>query len=301
MRENEAIRRAIAAFAADASHDNLYAVLESIREMTECGGTVYVPADPAQPGRRAEARPDGTFAWVVYTDPEEAEKSGKSYSAADAKTFFLDVCGNRESTFSGVVINPEGMRIYLPAAMLQMTLAKQTVPENEIYFEIGDITELECDCIVNAANSSLLRGGGVCGAIFRAAGSELDEACDAIGGCPTGEARITGGFRLKASYIIHTVGPVYSGSSEDPKLLASCYRNSLNLAMENGIHSIAFPAISTGIYRYPLDEACEIALVTVSSWLAEHPDYGMAVIFSCFDERTYDAYDRCALRMEGKA
>jgi O-acetyl-ADP-ribose deacetylase len=125
----------------------------------------------------------------------------------------------------------------------------------------GDITTLEVDAIVNAANSSLLGGGGVDGAIHRAAGSQLREACRALGGCPTGEARITPGFRLPAKWVIHTVGPVWHGGRRrEPELLERCYRNSFALALEQGVQSIAFPSISTGAYGYPLEQAAAIAL-----------------------------------------
>ncbi len=162
----------------------------------------------------------------------------------------------------------------------------------KITLDLGDITKLDCDCIVNAANRSLLGGGGVDGAIHRAAGPELLEECRGLNGCKTGEAKITKGYRLKAKYIIHTVGPIYSNSPEDSKLLQSCYRNSLNLAKENDIHSIAFPAISTGVYGYPLPDATQTAVFAVKAWLAQNPDYDIKIIFSCFDNRTYEVYKR---------
>ena len=159
-----------------------------------------------------------------------------------------------------------------------------------ITLDLGDITKLDVDAIVNAANKSLLGGGGVDGAIHKAAGRQLLEECRTLHGCETGEAKITKGYNLKARHVIHTVGPVYRGRETDAVLLADCYRNSLNLARENNLHSIAFPAISTGVYGYPLEAATDIAVKTVRTWLDDNADYDMDVIFSCFGQGVYDLY-----------
>ena len=146
----------------------------------------------------------------------------------------------------------------------------------------GDITRLKVDAIVNAANTSLLGGGGVDGAIHRAAGPQLLAECRSLGGCPTGEARITAGYNLPAKHVIHTVGPVYSGRPQDARLLSACYRNSLQLAVDNKIRTIAFPAISCGVYGYPIEDACNIAIRTCCDFLREHdaPDLIVFVLFS---------------------
>ena len=154
----------------------------------------------------------------------------------------------------------------------------------------GDITTLACDAIVNAANSSLLGGGGVDGAIHRAAGPELLAECRTLNGCPTGQAKITKGYKLPAKWVIHTVGPVWHGGEKgEADLLRGCYENSLRLAVEHGCKSVAFPAISTGVYRYPLEQAAEIAVKTVADFLAKHPD-GPAVTNVCFQEQAAQLY-----------
>lgn len=156
----------------------------------------------------------------------------------------------------------------------------------------GDITQCEVDAIVNAANKSLLGGGGVDGAIHRAAGKELREECKKLGGAETGEAKITKGYKLPAKFVIHTVGPVYKdGTRGEAEKLQACYENSLERARENGIRSIAFPAISTGIYHYPLEEAIEIAVQTVKEKVEKIEEIE-TVQFVAFDDKTYDTYKR---------
>lgn len=157
---------------------------------------------------------------------------------------------------------------------------------------LGDITTLKVDAIVNAANQTLLGGGGVDGAIHRAAGPELLDYCRKLGGCRIGEAKLTPGFKLPASYIIHTVGPTYFSSKDNKaELLADCYINSIELAVQHGIRSIAFPAISTGLYSYPVKEATPIAVEIVRRSLLVHEEIEK-VVFCCFDEVTLETYKR---------
>ena len=155
----------------------------------------------------------------------------------------------------------------------------------------GDITKLQVDAIVNAANSSLLGGGGVDGAIHRAAGPKLLEECRSLGGCRPGEAKITRGYNLPARFVIHTVGPVWSGGDcGEAEILADCYRNSLQLAADNQIETIAFPAISCGAYRYPIAKAAQIALTTTQKFLAENDKLGR-VIFAVATDEIFAAYE----------
>ncbi len=162
---------------------------------------------------------------------------------------------------------------------------------SKILIEKGDITKLACDCIVNAANKTLLGGGGVDGAIHRAAGPQLLDECKTLNGCKTGEAKITKGYNLKAKYIIHTVGPIYSGAENDREMLASCYEKSLELGKKHNIKSIAFPAISTGIYGYPKEEAAKIALETIYKWI-DSSNYEIDIILMCFDSETQNIYEK---------
>ena len=161
---------------------------------------------------------------------------------------------------------------------------------SSITIEKIDLTKMTIDCIVNAANSQLAMGGGVCGAIFRAAGPrELQAECDKIGHCPTGSAVITFGFALKAKYVIHAVGPIWrGGNNHEEEDLYGCYRESLNRAYENDCHSIGFPLISSGIFGYPKDRAWREALQSCSDWIAEHPDYDIKIVFAVLDDSVLD-------------
>ncbi|HQF41933.1 MAG TPA: O-acetyl-ADP-ribose deacetylase [Ignavibacteriaceae bacterium] len=165
---------------------------------------------------------------------------------------------------------------------------------NKIEIHKGDITKLKVDTIVNAANTSLLGGGGVDGAIHRAAGPELLEFNRKLGGCRTGEAKMSPGFNLPAKFIIHTVGPIWNGGkNNEDQLLENCYNNSLKIAAENNIKTIAFPAISTGIYGFPLERATKIAVKTVKQFLKEESSIEK-VIFVCFSEHDYNVYKEVA-------
>jgi O-acetyl-ADP-ribose deacetylase (regulator of RNase III) len=178
------------------------------------------------------------------------------------------------------------------AAIRAAMILENSKPGTMTQIEVvqGDITQLKVDAIVNAANTSLLGGGGVDGAIHRAAGRELLEECRKLNGCETGEAKITKGYNLPAKWVIHTVGPVWeSGNHGEDELLASCYRQSLALAEEYKIETIAFPAISTGVYRFPIERASKIALSEVNKFLQSDRSIKQ-VIFVCFSQSTYDSY-----------
>ena len=311
---NEAIEEAIAGFRATKDKDRLLMLMVMLQRRMEEGGQFLVAVEVPQAaidmidpetvkaGDVLQAKEDLRFVprtlqlnaeketFAAFTSREEAMKGEpSSVISVSIRQFFESVLA--EEKVAGGTLNPWGELFFVPKDMMQAILnASTATPRSRIFIEQGDITKLDVDCIVNAANRSLLGGGGVDGAIHRAAGPELLAECRTLGGCETGQAKLTKGYRLKAKYVIHTVGPIYSGKPRDAELLAECYRNSLTLAREHEIHSIAFPAISTGVYGYPLEEAIPVALKAVMDWFRENQDYMIAVLLSCFDERTYTLY-----------
>lgn len=190
----------------------------------------------------------------------------------------------------GVCINPWGQSLYLSLDNLRDI--QQLHGSHWMGVLTGDITEMAADAIVNAANTSLLGGGGVDGAIHRAAGPELLEECRSLHGCKTGQAKVTSAYKLHADYLIHTVGPVYSGRKSDAEQLASCYTSSLDAAWEKGCSSIVFPSISTGAYGYPIASAAAVAVNAVGQWLFRHPDTEMLVYFCCFSHEDSNVYQK---------
>ena len=238
--------------------------------------------------------PDGKDALVAFTNYDEAHIVEEPNTALLTNSIGALLEGTLQvESVEGLVINPWGKSFFLSKDLIAMLLKRvDDLPKGQIFIDKGDITTYECDAIVNAANKTLLGGGGVDGAIHRAAGPQLLEECKTLNGCETGEAKLTKGYNLKAKHVIHTVGPVYSGSEEDARLLGDCYWNCLEIARENGFESIAFPAISTGVYGYPVAEAAKVAVSTVLQWCDQNSDYAMSIIFSCFNDETYAEYEK---------
>lgn len=238
---------------------------------------------------------DGIEVFPVYSNldqaPEDQEGDHIFTLEKPVHALFKDVL--EFDDIDGIVIDPwSEHRFYLTMEAIDELVvhADEYKSKGNMYFEMGDITEQCVECIVNAANPSLLGGGGVDGAIHRAAGPELLEECKSLGGCEIGEAKITKAYNLYTDFVIHTVGPKYSGDKNDADLLKSCYVKSLDLARENGIRSIAFPAISTGAYAYPVRDAAYVAINAVSDWLAKNEGSDMIVVFNCHNEDSYNAY-----------
>ncbi len=230
------------------------------------------------------------FVVPVFTSVAEMRKGETIAVTPIQLAVLLDIFQEREDC-NGIVINPWGKNFLLSKKIQGML--EEYMPQSRIQVLQNGVLNAHVSAIVNAANTSLLGGGGVDGAIHRAAGKALLEECKKLGGCETGDAKITGAYEIKnADYIIHTVGPVYSGKDDDARQLASCYFKSLDLALANGCKSIAFPGISTGVYGYPLDEAAVVSLEAIAAWLSSHPDVVMNIYLCCFKKDEYEAYMR---------
>ena len=227
----------------------------------------------------------------LFTSEEEVEKGEKTPVISRNLKEIIGLLDADPVKCAGFVVNPWGKNMILSKDTLNVILDHQY--KSHITFVRGSVVEAHAGAIVNAANKSLLGGGGVDGAIHRAAGSDLLEECSKLGGCETGEAKITGAYNIKnADHIIHTVGPIYSGTEDDVNKLAACYTNSLDLALENELESIAFPCISTGVYGYPIEEAAQVTLFAVAKWLNDHPETVMNVYLCCFTDKEFEAYNK---------
>ena len=235
----------------------------------------------------------GGYTVPLFTDYEEMQKGEPMPLINLPLGEILGMCSlSYGGFFYGFDLNPYSSRpIYLEKGGIISLLNYK--PASQISIVSGSVIDMHVGAIVNAANPSLLGGGGVDGAIHAAAGPELFEACRKLGGCEPGKAKITKAYDIKhADFIIHTVGPVFRGNERDAELLASCYTVSLDLAMNNGCTSIAFPCISTGAYGYPLDKAAEVAWKSVKTWISNHNDTVMDIYFCCFKKEERAPYDR---------
>lgn len=230
----------------------------------------------------------GKYFIPLFTSPKEVDKGEETVVIDRTLRDMVDVLEHRPNCL-GFIINPWDKRMVIARETLDVILKHEV--KSHINIINGSVLYVHADAIVNAANESLLGGGGVDGAIHKAAGPQLLEACKALGGCPTGGAKMTSAFKLKnADFIVHAVGPKYTGDENDAKLLAACYMNSLELAWRNGCMSVAFPGISTGVYGYPLEDAAKISLSAVVRWFEMHPDVTMNVYFCCFRAEEMEVY-----------
>lgn len=288
-------------FAKDQSEANLVKLLRAISIMLQEGACVLIPIVQNENVPEGQIllqtqTTDSGLEYVTAFSSKEAYAQGEPCSTLERPLVNYFEAILQMQGIAGIIFNPTSSKPFnVQAKMIKELLAdaKKNAFKNSVSVWRGDITTLDCDAIINAANSSLLGGGGVDGAIHSAAGSELVDECADLHGCATGKAKITYGYKLKASYVIHTVGPIFDahGNIAAQRLeLANCYKNSLDLARKHHLHSVAFPAISTGAYSYPIEEAARIALLTCTEWLNANPDYGMNIILTCFNTSTLKAY-----------
>ena len=274
------------------------AFLEAIGdpEKAEVGDTFAVPEKTRIRFLHLDAG-DGKYYIPLFTSEEERQK-GEPTSVINHSLGELLKALPIWPDCLGFVLNVFDQKLYIPKEKRELFLNHEK--RSQIGLIRGSVLLPHVDAIVNAANRSLLGGGGVDGAIHHAAGPELLEECRTLNGCRTGEAKITKAYNIKTSeYIIHTVGPVYHGTEADAELLFMCYFNSLELAATRGLTSIAFPGISTGVYGYPLDQASSIALRAVARWFEEHSDYAMNVYFCCYREDEMQAFRKVLFPIPG--
>ena len=293
------IANAHAMYVAEQNKKSLTRLLRAVTNILREGADVQIPVSLA-------AQAEGQLALVTHTTGDglvyvAAFSSEEAFSAAQTEEYTL--LARPLLNYFEVVLQMEGIAgiVFNPTSPAPFTMQKKMVKEllaqvmehpskNGINVVRADITTFDADAIVNAANSTLLGGGGVDGAIHRAAGPELLAECKTLGGCATGEAKITYGYALPSTYVIHTVGPIYNGKVSQRVDLANCYQNSLELAKKHHLHSIAFSAISTGVYGYPLEEAARIALLTCTQWLNANKEYGMEITLVCFNNAVLKSY-----------
>lgn len=293
------IANAHAMYVAEQNKKSLTRLLRAVTNILREGADVQIPVSLA-------AQAEGQLALVTHTTGDglvyvAAFSSEEAFSAAQTEEYTL--LARPLLNYFEVVLQMEGIAgiVFNPTSPAPFTMQKKMMKEllaqvmehpskNGINVVRADITTFDADAIVNAANSTLLGGGGVDGAIHRAAGPELLAECKTLGGCATGEAKITYGYALPSTYVIHTVGPIYNGKASQRVDLANCYQNSLELAKKHHLHSIAFSAISTGVYGYPLEEAARIALLTCTQWLNANKEYGMEITLVCFNNAVLKSY-----------
>mgnify|MGYP003295160563 CR=1 FL=1 len=283
------------------STDTLTKVLEAFSILMQEAAEVLIPVveEDEQVSLLTLMNENNQTFVIGFTSEYQAKAAGYDTTISRRWTDYLSMILEIEGC-AGLCVNPgDKFPFSIQKLMINALIAESEKEafKNSISLFKGDITTLKVDCIVNAANNSLLGGGGVDGAIHAAAGPDLLAECRILQGCPTGQAKITNGYKLPAKYVIHTVGPIYNVNSEDPRHtqerteLGSCYRSCLELAKVFHIHSIAFPCISCGAYGYPLDEATKIAFIETVQWLNENPNYGMQVTFVCFNDEAYNVYE----------
>ena len=293
------IANAYSFYVSEQNNTNLARLLRAVFNILREGADVQIPVSLAaqaegQLALETHTASDGQVYVAAFSSEEAASASQSEEYTLIARpliNYFEAIL--QMDGIAGIVFNPSFPAPFTMQKKMIKELLQQIAEhpsKNSINVWRGDITTLEVDAIVNAANSTLLGGGGVDGAIHSAAGSQLLEECKALCGCATGEAKISFGYDLPSTYVIHTVGPIYDGKLSQRIFLANCYKNSLELAKKHHLHSIAFAAISTGVYGYPVDEAARIALLTCTQWLNANPEYGMEITLVCFNNAVLKSY-----------